>query len=274
MLWSFCFFVWVFTCFTNVCKVGVQTIQNTWMCRSLGAQPRFPVDWHLGCISFYFYTALNPGQARTFPIISLSPLGNRESLVNNSFLRNNPKVQAELYPGSFLILSITCYLLLCPGIFVLLLIKPVSCKGNQSWIFIGRTDTEDEAPILWPPVFKKLTHWKRPWCWGWLKAGGEGDDRGWDGWMASPPWWTWVWASSGRWWWIGKPGVLQSMGSQSQTQLSNWTELTLFWSAAFQPQHTLMNILLLSNTPWWIFCFLKIFKWFCSEWWRAPPWAA
>ena len=55
---------------------------------------------------------------------------------------------------------------------------------------------------------------KRPWCWERLKAGGEGDNRGWDGWMASPTWLTWVWASSWSWWWIGKPGVLQSMGSQ------------------------------------------------------------
>ena len=53
-----------------------------------------------------------------------------------------------------------------------------------------------------------LTHWKRPWCWARLKAGGEGDDRRQDGWMASPSWWTWVWASSGSWWWTGKPGVL------------------------------------------------------------------
>ena len=59
-----------------------------------------------------------------------------------------------------------------------------------------------------------------------LRAGGEGDDRGWDGWMASPTQWTWVWASSGSWWWTGRPGVLQSMGSQrvghdSATEL-NW----------------------------------------------------
>ena len=59
-----------------------------------------------------------------------------------------------------------------------------------------------------------------------LKAGGEGDDRGWDGWMASPTQWTWVWVNSGSWWWTGRPGVLQSMGSQSQTQLSDWTELS------------------------------------------------
>ena len=56
------------------------------------------------------------------------------------------------------------------------------------------------------------THWKRPWCWERLRTGGEGDDRGWDGWMASLTRWTWVWASSGSWWWTGKPGMLQSMG--------------------------------------------------------------
>ena len=57
----------------------------------------------------------------------------------------------------------------------------------------------------------QLTSWKKPWCWERLKVGGEGDDRGWDGWMASPTRWTWVWVNSGSWWWTGKPGVLQSM---------------------------------------------------------------
>ena len=60
---------------------------------------------------------------------------------------------------------------------------------------------------------------------GKTEAGGEGDDRGWDGWMASPTLWTWVWASSGSWWWTGRPGVLQSTGWQSQTRLRDWTEL-------------------------------------------------
>ena len=73
--------------------------------------------------------------------------------------------------------------------------------------------------------FEELTHWKRPWCWERLKVGGEGDDRGWDGWMASPTQWTWVWVSSGSWWWTGRPGMLQSMESQSRTWLSDWTEL-------------------------------------------------
>ena len=62
--------------------------------------------------------------------------------------------------------------------------------------------------------FEELTPWKRPWCWERLKTGGEGDDRGWDGCMASPTRWTWVWASLGSWGWTGKPGMLQSMGSQ------------------------------------------------------------
>ena len=62
--------------------------------------------------------------------------------------------------------------------------------------------------------YKELTHWKRPWCWERLRAGGEGDDRGWDGWMASLAQWTWVWVSSRSWWWTGRPGVLQSRGSQ------------------------------------------------------------
>ena len=91
-------------------------------------------------------------------------------------------------------------------------IKAVNPKENQSWIFIGRTDAEAETPMLWP--WEGLTHWKRPWCWERLRAEGERDNRGWDGWLPSPILWTWVWASSGSWWWTGKPGVLQSMGSQ------------------------------------------------------------
>ena len=65
---------------------------------------------------------------------------------------------------------------------------------------------------------EEVTYWKRPWCWARLKAGGEGDKRGWDGWMASPTQWTWVWASSGNWWWTGKPGVLQLIGLQRVRQ--------------------------------------------------------
>ena len=92
-------------------------------------------------------------------------------------------------------------------------IQPVHSKGDQSWVFIGRTDAEAETPVLWPPHAKSWTHWKRPWCCERLKAGEE-DDRGWDGWMASVTWWTWVWVNSGSWWWTGRPGVLRFMGSQ------------------------------------------------------------
>ena len=76
---------------------------------------------------------------------------------------------------------------------------------------------------------KELTHWKRPWCWERLKTGGEGDDKGLDGCMASLTWWTWVWASSSSWWWTGRPGLLQSMGLQRVRQdwvtVLNWTEM-------------------------------------------------
>ena len=61
---------------------------------------------------------------------------------------------------------------------------------------------------------KELTRWKRPWCWEGLGAGGEGDDRGWDGWMASPTRWAWIWVNSGILWWTGRPGVLRFMGLQ------------------------------------------------------------
>ena len=93
-------------------------------------------------------------------------------------------------------------------------IKAVNSKGNQPWIFIGRTDAEAEAPILWPPDVKSQTHGKRPWCWERYIAVGKGDNRGWDSRMASSIQWTWVWANSRRYWKTGKPGVLQSTGSQ------------------------------------------------------------
>ena len=71
------------------------------------------------------------------------------------------------------------------------------------------------------------THWKRPWCWERLRAGGEGDDRGWDGWMASPAQWTWVWVNSGSWWCTGRPGLLWFMGWQGvrHNERLNWSEL-------------------------------------------------
>ena len=79
-----------------------------------------------------------------------------------------------------------------------------------------------------------LTHLKRPLCWERLRAGGEGDDRGWDGWMASQTQWTWVWVNSGSWWWTGRPGVLQFIGMQRvrhdwATEL-NWTYSWSLWN--------------------------------------------
>ena len=82
-----------------------------------------------------------------------------------------------------------------------------------------------KTKLTWFEELKELTHWKRPWYWERMKAGG-GDYRGWDGWMTSLTQWTWVWASSRSWWWTGKPGVLQSIGSKESdmTDWLNWTE--------------------------------------------------
>ena len=95
--------------------------------------------------------------------------------------------------------------------------------------------------MLWLTWCKELTHWERPWYWERLKAGGKGDSRGWDGWMASPTEWTWVWVSSRSWWWTGKPGVLWSMGSQRVwhdwvTKL-NWTERHRTFSSVISRLH-------------------------------------
>ena len=140
-------------------------------------------------------------------------------------------------------------------------IKPVNPKGNQPWIFIGRTDDEAETPIFWPPdlksrlISKDPAHWQRPWCWERLKVGREGDDRGWDGWMASPTQWTWVWVGSRSWWRTGKPGVLQSMGLQRVGH--NWvTELNwTYWLHIHILEECLRFPLNIFNTE--VQCFLS-----------------
>ena len=106
-------------------------------------------------------------------------------------------------------------------------IKPVSHKGNQSWMFIRRTDSETEAPMLWSPDAKNWLIGKGPDAGKDWRREEKGTDRGWDGWMASLTQWTWVWVNSGSWWWTGKPGVLQSMASQRVghnwvTKLTDW----------------------------------------------------
>ena len=118
-------------------------------------------------------------------------------------------------------------------------IQPVHSQGGQPWVFFGRNDAKAETPVLWLPR-EELTHWKRLWCWEGLGAGGKGDDRRWDGWMASPTWWTWVWVNSRRWWWTGRPGVLQFMGSQrvGHDWVTNWTEL-ISWKS--WREHLLLN---------------------------------
>ena len=94
--------------------------------------------------------------------------------------------------------------------------KPVNPKGNQSWIFTGRTDAEAEAPILWPlgHLMRRTNSSEKTLMLEKIEGRWEGGHRGWVGWMAASTQWTWVWASSGRWWRTGKTGVLWSMGSQ------------------------------------------------------------
>ena len=112
-------------------------------------------------------------------------------------------------------------------------IQPVHSEGDQPWDFFGGNDAEAETLAT---SCEELTHWKRLWCWEGLGAGGEGDDRGWDGWMASPTRWTRVWVNSGSWRWTGRPGVLRFMGSRRvghnwATEL-NWTKRWVYLGIA------------------------------------------
>ena len=106
-------------------------------------------------------------------------------------------------------------------------IQLVHPNGDQSWVFIGRTDVESETPIFGHLMWRADSHEKTLML-GRLKEGGEGDNRGQDGWTASLIQWTWVWVDSGCWWWTGRPGLRWFMGSQRvrhdwATEL-NWTE--------------------------------------------------
>ena len=104
-------------------------------------------------------------------------------------------------------------------------IQPVHPKGDQSWVFIGRTDVEAETPILWPPDAKSWLIGKDPDCWKRLSAGGERDNRRWDGWMASPTRWTWIWLNLGSWWWTGRPGVLLILGRIGGGRRRGWQRM-------------------------------------------------
>ena len=124
-------------------------------------------------------------------------------------------------------------------------IQPVHPRGDQSWVFIGRCWSWNSNTLaIW---CKELTHLKRPWWWERLRAGGKGDDRGWDGWIASLTRWTWVWMDFRSWWWTGRPGVLRFMRSQSRTWLSDWTELN--WTAKTFPIVKLLSVFYTVITP-------------------------
>ena len=124
-------------------------------------------------------------------------------------------------------------------------IQPVHPKGDQSWIFIGKTDAEAETPIFWPPDAKSWLIWKDPDAgkdWG----REEKQTTGWDGWMASPTQWTWVWVHSWSWWWTGRPGVLRFMGSQRVGH--NWvTELNWGEEVCWE-----QGVSLVSISPHWL----------------------
>jgi len=112
---------------------------------------------------------------------------------------------------------------------------------------------------------EELIHWKRPWCWERLKAGGEGDGRGWDGWMASPAQWTWVWANSGKCWRTGKPGVLQSMGSQRVGHDWGPEQHIGEWGRERERMPLLFNML-----PRFVIAFLPRSKYLLISWLQSP----
>ena len=137
-------------------------------------------------------------------------------------------------------------------------VKQVNPKGNQSWIFIGRTDAE--TPILWPPDVKNWLKRKDPDAGKDWRQEEKGDNRGWDGWMTSLTQWTWVWVNSGSWWWTGRPGMLRFMGSQRVKH--DWaTELN--WTMQFNIKSSFLLTYLCGNSqiwlPWRIF--LKYLEW-------------
>ena len=105
-------------------------------------------------------------------------------------------------------------------------IQPVHSEGDQPWDFFGRNDAKAETPVLWPPHAKSRLI-GNDWCWEEFGAGGKGDDKGWDGWMASPTRWTWVWVNSGSWWWTREAwhAAIHGVAKNTTQQRLNWAEL-------------------------------------------------
>ena len=122
---------------------------------------------------------------------------------------------------------------------------------------VAWNDAKAETPVLWP-LHTELTYWKRLWCWEGLGAEGEGNDRGWDGWMASLTGWSES-VNSRNWWWTGRPGVLRFMGSQRvghywATGL-NWTESQSPNPSLLYPPAPLWQVQVCSLCLWVCFCF-------------------
>ena len=124
-------------------------------------------------------------------------------------------------------------------------IQPVHPKGNQSWSHLKDWCWNSNTSATWLEEIRRADSFEQTLMLGKTEDGRWRDDRGWDGWMASPTRWTWVRVSSRNWWWTGKPGVLQSMGLQSWARLSNWTELN--WTIF----HVVARVILLKSTSSW-----------------------
>ena len=136
--------------------------------------------------------------------------------------------------------------------------ESLGLQGDQPWIFTERTDTEAEAPKLWPPDVKSWVIGKDPDAGkDWLRARGEVGDRGQEVWIASLTQWTWVWANSRRWWRTGKPGLLKSMVSQravhdwsteQQEQLMKYMKILTWHLNSFEITCVILNTL--RGVPW------------------------
>ena len=139
-----------------------------------------------------------------------------------------------------------------------LLRAPWTARGTKQSIFkeinlkySWKDNAKAEAAILWP--LEQPTHWKRLWCWERLRAGGEGDDRGWDGWMAPPTQWTWTWANTRRWWGIGCPACCSAWG-HSESDLTSWLKSSKLRSNAALCSGTVSQWQSVFGTKAWGIC--------------------